>query len=566
MPTPAAMLGDLEKLRDQYGPGLADRKRSLIAGLAGATLRSAAAVRRLHEALCFLRAYPDDRDVLEDVERQLLAFATRADVRALRDELADTGIAGTVTHYRFLPDMAAWIVQRWPAALTVDWAELEDPAAMDRVLQLFVAPAEHPALDEYAQAPRFWLRIMKGPRETDAAFFVRRMSALRVSGPVREALWASVRPMFRLAPGKTTPSRTLDRLRREVVTYQQAPLVRARPDLREEVRRPPAKIRRADAAEGAAILDVARAAMVARHRDLDVFSHGNPADVNVISLGEGLELACVGLLPERRLLLEGVFGFLTLKNGVPIGYVLTSALFQSSEVAYNVFDTWRGGESARIYGRVLAVAARLFRSDAFAVDPYQLGHLNDEGLDSGAWWFYQKLGFRPKDPAVLAIMERELAAMKRDPRHRSDRATLKRLVAAPMFFHAGAVRPDVLGNLSVADVGVQAMRFLAQHFGSDREAGVRGCVREASRRLGLGAALPADWTPAEREAFARWSPIVMLLPGLERWSAAERAGLVTVVRAKGGASEFNFVRRFDAHRKLRAAIVELQRRRLSDEA
>jgi len=39
---------------------------------------------------------------------------------------------------------------------------------------------------------------------------------------------------------------------------------------------------------------------------------------------------------------------LTLKNGVPIGYVLASGLFGSSEVMYNVFETFRGGESARI--------------------------------------------------------------------------------------------------------------------------------------------------------------------------------------------------------------------------
>ena len=27
------------------------------------------------------------------------------------------------------------------------------------------------------------------------------------------------------------------------------------------------------------------------------------------------------------------------------------------------------------------------------IDPYQLGLENDDALKSGAWWFYQKLGF-----------------------------------------------------------------------------------------------------------------------------------------------------------------------------
>ena len=49
-----------------------------------------------------------------------------------------------------------------------------------------------------------------------------------------------------------------------------------------------------------------------------------------LAAGDGLELAAIGMVPKRRLLLEAVYGFLTLKNGVPIGYVLNSALFGSS--------------------------------------------------------------------------------------------------------------------------------------------------------------------------------------------------------------------------------------------
>ena len=54
-------------------------------------------------------------------------------------------------------------------------------------------------------------------------------------------------------------------------------------------------------------------------------------------------------------MLECVYAFLTLKNGIPIGYVLTSALMESAEIAYNVFDTYRGAEAAHVYARVLAM-------------------------------------------------------------------------------------------------------------------------------------------------------------------------------------------------------------------
>jgi hypothetical protein len=60
----------------------------------------------------------------------------------------------------------------------------------------------------------------------------------------------------------------------------------------------------------------------------------------------GLAFAAVGVRPERRLLFEAVYAFLTLQNGVPIGYVLNSALYGSAEIAYNVFWTTPPGGTA----------------------------------------------------------------------------------------------------------------------------------------------------------------------------------------------------------------------------
>src|SRR5262249_24054564 len=149
--------------------------------------------------------------------------------------------------------------------------------------------------------------------------------------------------------------------------------------------------------EAGRILDLAKEAMVARKRDLDAFQWGDPRDVRLVTFEGGLSFAAIGVVPERRHLLESVYAFLTLKNGVPIGYVLASALFSSSEIAYNVFETFRGGESGLVYGKVLAMAHALFGSDAFTIFPYQLGgYGNAEALDSGAWWFYRKLGFVPR--------------------------------------------------------------------------------------------------------------------------------------------------------------------------
>ena len=143
---------------------------------------------------------------------------------------------------------------------------------------------------------------------------------------------------------------------------------------------------------------MAREALVTRSRDLDAFAYGDPHDVKLASCGGGLTLALIGMVPERRLMFETVYGYILLQNGVPVGYGVISALFRSVEVAFNVFETFRGVEAGFVFARLLTVLRNMFKARTFTLFPYQLGgEGNDEGLASGAWWFYQKLGFRPRD-------------------------------------------------------------------------------------------------------------------------------------------------------------------------
>ena len=77
--------------------------------------------------------------------------------------------------------------------------------------------------------------------------------------------------------------------------------------------------------------------------------------------------------------------------------------------------------------------------------------------------------------------------------------------------------------------------------------------REAMRRIGVRSL--AGWTPGERLAWLRWSPLILALPGVSRWSAANRRALVRIVRTKGGVGETDFLARFNAHRLLGPVLL-----------
>ena len=195
------------------------------------------------------------------------------------------------------------------------------------------------------------------------------------------------------------------------------------------------------------LIELARGAMVTRQRDLDAFVWADPRDVRLVDCGEGLQFACMGSEPSRRFLLESMYGFLTLKNGVPIGYALASGLMQDAEVAYNVFETFRGGEAAHVYGRLLATVRWLFDAVELTVDPYQLGRWQRGRARIGR----VVVLLQARVPAARAqraksLVARELARVARNPEHRTPRRTLARLVRDRLYLRGSeAARGDRRG-------------------------------------------------------------------------------------------------------------------------
>ena len=552
-------LSRLERLLPVYAEQTARTKCELLRELGRETMPDAEAVRRLHESLVFLRAYPDHAEISALVERLLSRFARRPDLREHRDELADSGVAGTPIYYAFYWRTARWLARHWPDRLSIDWGEFEGGDRLNELLPLLASHSDAPAMDAADLTAREWIDRMRGPGESDAACLIRLFERTPADDFWREWSFESLETPFALSPGPTTPSRTLARFGNAPVVYQTCPLVRKHPDLRKTIAVPPVKVRALPVAQGNKIVDLAREAMVTSSRDLDVFANADARDVRLVDCGNGLQFACIGVLPERRLLLESVYGFLTLKNGVPIGYGVTSTLLNSAEVAYNVFETYRGAEAGYVYGRVLSMTYHLFGADCFSIDPYQLGHHNADALGSGAWWFYYKFGFRAHEAEVRRVAREELRKMKADPDHRSSRSTLKELVVAPVFWHRNDERADVLGRFPLGNVGVKITDYLSRKFGGRRKDGEKACAEEAARLLGVRSV--RSFSQGERVAWKRWAPLVLILPGIERWNARDRRELVKVIRAKGGRRESDFVMRFDRHAKLPKAIVRLGRGR-----
>ncbi len=156
---------------------------------------------------------------------------------------------------------------------------------------------------------------------------------------------------------------------------------------------------------------------------------------------------------------------------MPIGYVQADIVGRSAALSFNTFETFRGGEAAYTFARWLAVLKAVFGTTSFSIEPYQLGLYNDEALESGAWWFYAKLGFAPRDAATLHRASAEQARLARRKGLRSRRATLQALAATHLFFDLDAAQP--VPRIPLGELGLAAAAALSAQSGCDRERALR---------------------------------------------------------------------------------------------
>ncbi len=401
-----------------------------------------------------------------------------------------------------------------------------------------------------------WLGAAAGRRAGDASWMLRRYTGHTVPGSHDEAadrfdaLGASISwPL-----GESRASRTRMRLPGPAPFFHDAPfLARRDVSLAAVLSEPKRAMRRLPRREGERLCDLMREATAARYREFYTFTHADPASVLAFRPGRGVELFLVGVVPERRLPLRSAYGGFVVRNGIPIGYIEGLALAERLEIGFNMYYAFREGESAWIYAQVLKMHRDALGVTSFSIDPYQLGFENDEALDSGAFWFYRKLGFRPTDPGVAALLAREEGRIAGNAQYRSSRRTLQRLVVSNLVYDAPQAPQGEWDRFHIRRVGLAVNRRMRSR-GQEADRFRDGALSRVARALKLSL---RRLSPLERRLFADFALVLDGSSGLRSWSAGERRGLLVLVSAKARRSEREYQRLLRAHGPLRRRLLAL---------
>jgi hypothetical protein len=550
----------LEEAQRHFGPGEDKRVEGVLVRLSRSKFADPEALIRFHESLLFLRAYPHSPRILRIVESELSSFAERVE---LETSGADTsallhpdisGITHTAVVDTFSYNIVRWLLKLHPSQLTLDWDWFEDEYRLAATWPRFMPLLEEDASVE-ANVPYVeWLRAATGRGKSQLAWLIQRFESLSVTNKERAELYDSLKLYVRWTPSHQA-TRTGMKLPVRDVYYHRQPLIQRRDiSLRDELESPSQVLKRLSAREGQAILDRTRETSTLRYRELYGFTHGDAKRVFQTSLGRGVELFVVGVSPGLRLPLRAYHAAMIFKNGVPVGYFEGISLFERMESGFNLYYSFRDGETAWLYARTLNIFRHLLGVTAFSLDPYQIGFENEEGIESGAFWFYRKLGFRPTRPELIELTLAEERKMSRRPSYRTSKAVLRRLAAGPMIFELNESKVGDWDRFQVRGIGLAVQRRTAARFGGDAQKIRAASVEKVARMLGIRV---REWSEVELSALSDFAVVLELIPELSRWTDSERRAVVGIIRAKAGVDEARCLKLMQGHRRLRAAMIKL---------
>ncbi|MDA0706600.1 MAG: hypothetical protein O2805_08285 [Proteobacteria bacterium] len=426
-------------LRNRYGASNSAEKLCLLQQLASKRVDAATDIKRLHIALCFIRAFPDSPQHFRLARTELLRIAKRVAQlpRVERSKLRDTGIAGSSLHCQFSYEVACWLQRRAPADVSIDWSDGPDPTGLDEILAHLLQPADEEYFDSGWITGKDWVaNACKESATTDFEWLLIQLKERRFAS-IWSSLYNAAELWLKWDLRNARLSKSLNTFPIHKVCARPNGLRKLRGLAAKEIMRPLESLTLLAPRAGSRMIDVAMASLAVRHRETNHFNHANPREVWLADVGEGVSIAIFGMLENYRYPLECTMGYLILSNGTPIGYGGASMLFLQANTGVNIFDEYRGSEAAYLWVQVMRVFHHLTGCTRFIANSYQFGADNNEALRSGAFWFYYRLGYRPVSREM-----RELASSSTGTR--DDVKLLRRLASCDMHLTLPGARPSEL--------------------------------------------------------------------------------------------------------------------------
>lgn len=482
----ALLVKELTAIKGNFSGEAAAKKLQLLQQTDPATVHNTALLKEYHGCLLFILAYPDNRAVHKEALHQLqqltAAVAAIFNRHAPKQQysLNGSGIFASELVSSFGFEMAQWLLSNFGADTGLHSSSAA-PEKISSIFELLLPKMEYQQITQSAYSLPQRIQQLSGltNRHHQLQWLLQTMQQHCTGSNIRDHLyeelqvfiyWKLNHPFYNLSHLRSLP------LQKIYYAGTAAPVKNLTRYIRKKINGPIPLT----ASDKKQLLDTARAALALHCRETDPVSFCDSTAVTYFDMGHGISIALYTMQPQRRFSIESYIGYMAFVNSVPAAYGGGWLLGHRCKIGINIFPVLRGGNSTLVFSALLRLYHQYYHVQRFVVKPYQFGKNNPDGLRSGAFWFYYKLGFRPATAALLQLAQEEDAKKQAIKKYRTPLPILKQFTAAPveLLLHTTAVPAYDGGDISRA-----ITKKMTQHFAGNRQQALLYCTQQLKKMM-----------------------------------------------------------------------------------
>lgn len=507
-----------------------------------------------HDRLLFLLAYPQSRkqydDAVEEMQRLAGSINTKLSSGNSRfhHSLSGSGVAGSTTTGSFSFAIAKWLAENFPGD-----TEIDSSSADAETIRLFFRALlprteyENISAGEWSLVNR--IRKLKGKAPgTALGWLLQLLDASGLPDRIKESLFHSLQLFIRWELHQPAFNRTGLRGLITKPFYHKEMIRQA--EVKKVISKKIPLPKKLLEAERTQLVNAARSTLAFLYRETEPFTYADSKEITCFELERGLTIALYGMDPERRLSIESYIGYLAFKNGIPVAYGGGWIFGHRCQFGINILPPFRGGESALLFYQLLRVYKQYYKAELFVVKPYQFGKNNREALQSGAFWFYYKAGFRPENEKLRRLAGMEWEKKQKNKLHRTSIPLLKELTGSNLLLE---FKKNAWPKFDPSLVSQKISAYINKQFNGQRDKAVAACLIKTKKQLGLSSL--AGWDHYQKKALQEWGLLVQAVMDPGGQSKKDKDLLIRLIRSKGSAGERKFIRLLQEQRFLWKGMV-----------
>jgi hypothetical protein len=438
-----------------------------------------------YETLLFILAYPDDEQLVAQAESELVRLTKllKTNRKHKTSLYENSGMPFTEIVTRFSHDKVRWLFAHPDCDVSLH--SFEDPAHhLNDVLKLTL-PSLEKSETTAALSNMELMDVLKVPVRNRLLFLIRELDRFDHLPYLKDHLFDRLDVFVRVTPRDKIFSKAYNRLPGFKPHYHTDLLKRFEPRTILDSPLPsPALL---DESLKNEMIRVVKNSLVITARETDPTTYMDENSFRLFHLERGISIAIYGMIPSRQLPLESYVGFTAFKNGFPASYGGAWVFGERSNFGINIFETFRNGESGFIMAQLLRVYRYVFNINYFEVEPYQFGLDNPEGIESGAFWFYYRFGFRPLDTQLLKLAKKEQEKITTRKGYRTNHSTLVKFTESSIGLKLGKNIPPKMTSIIL-----RVTQMIQRDYEGDRKKAEDSCREKFLKKAGLKLFLNED--------------------------------------------------------------------------